>query len=67
VISGSEVKSHVESFSEGAEKAGNEFGSTVRGDMFWYSMLGKDVENKQYGKVFRRTVDSSRNKNALFS
>ena len=46
VVSGGEVESHVQGFSEGTEEVRDELRSAVRGDMTGNSVLGEDVENK---------------------
>jgi hypothetical protein len=65
VVTGSEVKLHVECLSERTEKFGDEFGTTVRGDMFGNSVFGEHVSNEQDGKVFRGTVDGHRDEDGL--
>jgi len=39
VISRSEVKLHVEGFTESAEEVGDKFGTAVGGDVEWYSVF----------------------------
>ena len=65
MITGSEVKLHVKCFSEGAEKAGDKFGATVRSDMFRNAVLGEHVHNEQHCKVFGSAVDDCWNEYAL--
>ena len=65
MITRSEVKLHVKCFSEGAEKARDEFGAMVRSDMFQNAMLGEHMHNEQHCKVFRSAVDGCRNEYAL--
>ena len=57
MVTGSEVELHVKCFSKGTEKAGDEFGATVRSDMFWNAMFGEHVHNEQHCKVFRSAVN----------
>ena len=66
VVSGGEVELHVKCFSEGAEKSGNELGTSVRGYMFGNAMLREDMHDKYGCKVFGRTVNCSQDENALF-
>ena len=65
MVTGSEVKLHVKCFSEGAEKAGDEFGAMVGGDMFQNTMLGEHMHNEQHCKVFGSAVDGCWNEYAL--
>ena len=44
VISGSEMKLHVESFSERSEEVRDELRSAVGGHVRWNTVLGKDME-----------------------
>ena len=46
MISGSEMKFHVQCGSEGPEEVGNKFRATIGGDVAWNTMLGEDVENE---------------------
>ena len=62
MITGSEVELHVKCFSKGAEKAGDEFGAMVRGDMFRNTVFREHVHNKQHCKVFGSAVDGCWNK-----
>ena len=43
MITGSEVELHVKCFSEGAKKAGDEFGAAVGSDMFWNAVFGEQT------------------------
>jgi len=43
MISGSEVKLHVQCGSEGPEEVGYEFHTMIRSDVAWDTMLGKDM------------------------
>ena len=61
MITRSEVKLHVKFFSEGVEKAGDKFGAMVGSDMFWNTVFGEHVHNKQHCKVFRSAVDGCQN------
>ena len=65
MITGSEVKLHVKCFPEGAEKVGDEFGATVRSDMFWNAVFGEHVHNEQHCKVFGSAVNGCWNEYAL--
>ena len=65
MITRSEVKLHVKCFSEGTEKAGDEFGAMVGSDMFQNTMLGGHVHNEQHCKVFGSAVDVCQNEYAL--
>ena len=56
---------HVQSDSKRAEKMGNEFGSAVRSDMAWNSMLGEDVKNKELCKLLSHNRIMSRNEKSL--
>ena len=66
VVSGGEVELHVKCFSEGAEKSGNERRTSVGGYMFGNAMLREDMHDEYGCKVFGRTVNCSRDENALF-
>jgi hypothetical protein len=46
VISGSEVKFHIQGFSEGAEKVGNELRTAIGSDMRGNAVFGKYMEDK---------------------
>ena len=65
MITGSEVELHIKCFSEGMEKAGDEFGVVVRGDMFQNAVFGEHVHKKQHCKVFGSAVDGCWNEYAL--
>jgi len=52
VISGSEVKLHVQCSSEGMEEMGYEFCTMIGSDMAGDTMLGKDVEDEQLCKLW---------------
>ena len=47
VVTGSEVKLHVESFSEGAEEVGDKLRSAIGGDMGRNSVLGEHMKDEQ--------------------
>jgi len=51
MISGSEVKLHVQCSSEGMEEVGYEFRTTIGSDMARDTVLGKDVKNKELCKL----------------
>jgi len=53
VISRSEMKPHVKCSPEGMEEMGHKFGSMVRGDVAWNTMLGEDVEDKELCEMWR--------------
>ena len=57
MVTRSEVELHVKCFSEGVEKAGDEFRAVVRSDMFRNTMFGEHVHNEQHCKVFGSAVD----------
>ena len=61
-----EVELHVECFSEGLEEAGDEFRTTVRGDVFGNTVLGKHVHNEKNGEVFGGAMNGGWNEYALF-
>ena len=65
MITRSEVELHVKCFSEGAEKAGDEFRAMVRSDKFQNAVFGEHVHNEQHCKVFRSAVNGCRNEYAL--
>ena len=44
---------------------GDEFGSAVRSDVAWDSVLGEDVKNKELCKLLRRDHVMSRNEESL--
>jgi len=43
MISGSEVKHHVQCSSEGLEEVGYEFHTAIGSDVTWNTMLGKEM------------------------
>ena len=47
------------------EKAGDEFGAMVRGDMFQNTVFREHMHNEQHCKVFRSAVDGCWNEYAL--
>ena len=51
MISRGEVESYSECFSKRVEEVGDEFQTSVRGDMGWDSMLGEHVHNEELGKL----------------
>jgi len=53
MISGSEVKLHVQCGSEGLEKVPYKFHTMIRSDMTWDTMLGEDVWNEELCKLWR--------------
>ena len=65
MITRSEVELHVKCFSEGVEKAGDEFGAMVRSDMFQNAVFREHVHNKQHCKVFGIAVNGCQNEYAL--
>ena len=66
MVSGGEVELHVKCFSEGVEKSGNKLRTSVGGYMFGNAMLREDMHDKYGCKVFGRTVNCSRDEDALF-
>jgi len=46
MISGSEMKFHVQCGSEGLEEVGYKFHAAIGSDVAWNAMLGEDVENE---------------------
>src|SRR3984957_802070 len=65
VISGSEVKLHIQSLSERSEEVGNELGSTVGRDMSGNSVLGKHMDYEELGKLCGRDSVVGCNENSL--
>jgi hypothetical protein len=65
VISGGKMQSHVQSFSEGPEESGDKFGATIGGNMGGYSVLGENVHDKEFCKVFRGASGGGRNEYRL--
>jgi len=51
MISGSEVKLHVQCSSEGLEEVGYKFHIAIRSDVAWNTMLGKDMWNEELCKL----------------
>jgi len=51
MISGSEVKLHIQSSPERPEEMGNKFHAAVGGDVAWDTMLGEDVNNEELCKL----------------
>jgi len=49
VISGCEIEIYVQGLTEATEEVGYRFGSAVRGDMGWSTMLGEYVKDKEFG------------------
>ena len=65
MITRSEMQFHVQGDSKREEEMGNEFGSAVRSDMAWNSVLGEDVKNEELCKLLRRNCVVSRNEESL--
>ena len=65
MITRSEVKLHIKCFSEGVEKAGDEFRAVVRSDMFQNAVFGEHVHNEQHCKVFGSALNGCQNEYAL--
>ena len=65
VITGSEMYTHVQSFSEGSEEAGDELRTPITSDVVRNSVLGEDMGNEMPSQLFRRAGDISRNENSL--
>ena len=59
------MEGHSECFSEGAEEVGDEFRTSVGGDMGWDSMLGEHVRNEELGKLRGSDGVMSRNEYPL--
>ena len=45
------MEGHSKCFSEGAEEVGDEFRTSVGGDMGWDSVLGEHVHNEELGEL----------------
>ena len=65
MVTRSELELHVKCFPKGVEKAGDEFGATVRSDMFQNAVFGEHVHNEWHCKVFGSAVNGCRNEYAL--
>ena len=65
MIARSEMQLHVQSDSERVEEMGHKFGSTIRSDMAWNSVLGEDVKNKELCKLLRCDHVVSHNEESL--
>ena len=65
MIAQSEVELHVEGFSEGSEEVQDKFRFLVGGDMHWYTMLRKDVEQEELCKLRGRDGVVGRDENGL--
>ena len=65
MISGSEVKLHVQCFSERLEKSRDELGTMVGSDMFGDAVLGEHVHYEQSNKVFGSAMNCGWNEYAL--
>jgi hypothetical protein len=50
VVSGGKMEFHVQDYSEGPEEMGNEFRTTIRGNMRRNSVLGEYMEDKEFRK-----------------
>ena len=66
VISRSEVKLHVKRFAKGTEEMRDEFGTAIRSDMRRNAMLGKYMNNEEFGELSGSNGIVSRNKDSLF-
>jgi hypothetical protein len=66
VVSGSEVEFHVEGFAETTEEVGDELGTSVRGDVEGYSVLGEDIHDKEFGELDRGEGVVCRDEDPLF-
>jgi hypothetical protein len=51
VVSGSEVKFHVKGFAKTTEEVEDKLGTSVRGDVEEYSVLGEDIHDEEFGKL----------------
>jgi hypothetical protein len=49
------------------EETRHEFGTLVRSDMRWNSMLGEDMDNEQFGQLGRGNSIVSQNEESLLS
>ena len=65
MITRSEMQLHVQSDSERVEEMGDEFGSAIRSDVAWNSMLGEDMKNEELCKLLRCDHVVSRNEESL--
>ena len=45
------MEGHSKCFSERAEEVGDEFQTSIRGDMGWDSVLGEHMHNKELGEL----------------
>ena len=59
MITRSEMECHIESFTKRAEKMGDKFRTSVRGDVLRNSVLGKHMSYKEHGEVFGSAVNRS--------
>ena len=66
VMSGREMKLHVQGFSQGSEEVRNELGTTIGSDVGRYSMLGKHVKDEELGELSGGDGVVRRNKYRLF-
>ena len=51
VISGGEVEWSVQGFTQRLEEVGDDFQTSIRGDVGWDSVLGEYMEDKKLGKL----------------
>ena len=65
MITRSEMQLHVQSDSERVEEMGDEFGSAIRSDVAWNSMLGEDMKNEELCRLLRRDRVMSWNEESL--
>ena len=59
------MEGHSECFSERAEEVGDEFQTSVGGDMGWDSMLGEHMHNEELGELRGSDDVVSRNEYSL--
>ena len=53
MMSGGEVKSHVKSFSQGAEEVRDKLHTVIRGNMRGYTVFREDMHDEEIGQLGR--------------
>jgi hypothetical protein len=61
------VQLYIQGLSKRTEEMRDKFGTSVRGDMRWNSMLGEDMDNEKFGQLGRNDSIVSWNEESLLS
>ena len=65
MITGCEVKGHIQDFTKRAEEGGGKLRTTIGGDMLRNAVLREDMCDEDESEVFRGTIDCSWNEDCL--